>query len=157
MQRIKTFLTFAEGAEDAAALYVSVFANSKVTRTTRYGESGPGTPGSVMTVEFELDGQEFVALNGGAQFSFTDGISLAVACSNQEEVDKYWDALTADGGQPVACGWLKDRFGVSWQITPTVLMQVIGDPDPVRARRVMEAMMGMVKIDIAALERAYAG
>ncbi len=157
MSRITPFLTFEDRAEEAAALYVSIFENSKIVRTTRYGDAGPGPPGSVMTVEFELDGKPYVALNGGPHFTFTEAFSLAVACDTQEEVDDYTEKLTAGGGAQGPCGWVTDRFGVSWQIVPANLGDMLGDPDPVKAKRVMEAALQMHKVDVAALERAYAG
>ncbi len=157
MPKITTFLAFQERAEEAAAFYVSVFPNSRIVDTTRYGEGGPGPPGGVMTVSFELDGQEFVALNGGPHFTFTDGVSLSIECGSQDEVDHYSSKLTEGGGDLGPCGWLKDRFGLSWQVTPSVLPALLGDPDPERARRVMEAMLRMTKIDIAELERAGSG
>ena len=154
MQKITTFLTFNNQAEEAVNLYVSVFKNSKIVSTTRYGEGGPGPKGSVMSVEFLLDGQEFNALNGGPHFTFTDGISLFVSCETQEEVDELWEKLS-EGGEKGPCGWLKDKFGVSWQIIPTVLGQLLGDKDPRKAQNVMQAMLQMTKIDIAGLRRAY--
>jgi predicted 3-demethylubiquinone-9 3-methyltransferase (glyoxalase superfamily) len=155
MPRISPFLWFDKEAEDAAKFYVSIFRNSKIVRVTRYGEVGP-RPSMVMTVEFLLDGQAFVALNGGPAFKFTEAISLSVDCKTQEEIDEYWAKLT-DGGREVECGWLKDKYGLSWQINPTILGDMLGDPDPAKADRVMMAMLGMKKIDIARLERAYAG
>lgn len=155
MPKITTFLTYADRAEEAANLYVSVFPNSRIRHVTRYGKAGPGPEGSVMTVTFELDGQPFVALNGGPHFTFSDGVSLSVVCQTQEEVDAYWEQLS-EGGEKGPCGWLKDRFGLSWQITPAILGEMLGDPDPERAKRVMQAMLGMKKICIADLEKAYA-
>jgi predicted 3-demethylubiquinone-9 3-methyltransferase (glyoxalase superfamily) len=159
MQKITTFLTYKEGAEDAAKLYTSVFKNSRILETSRYGEGSPGTPGSVMTVAFEIDGQRFVALNGGDYegWRFTEGISLSVDCNDQAEVDAYTEKLTAGGGEVGQCGWIKDRFGLSWQINPRVLGEMLGDKDPEKAKRVMQAMLKMKKIDIAELKRAYAG
>jgi predicted 3-demethylubiquinone-9 3-methyltransferase (glyoxalase superfamily) len=154
MQKITTFLTFNDQAEQAVKFYTSVFKNSKITETTRYGDTGPGAKGSVMTIAFELDGQPFVALNGGSSFSFSQGISLLVNCETQAEVDDYWAKLSA-GGKEVACGWVTDKFGVSWQVVPTILLKMIADKDRARADRAMEAMMKMVKIDIATLKRAY--
>jgi predicted 3-demethylubiquinone-9 3-methyltransferase (glyoxalase superfamily) len=148
-------LWFDDQAEDAANFYTSVFPNSRVTEVTRYGSAGPRPEGLVMTVSFELDGQEFVALNGGAQYGFTEAVSFQVACADQGEVDTYWTAL-ADGGEEGPCGWLKDRFGLSWQIVPTVLPRLLADSDPGRSQRVMQAMLGMRKIEIDALERAAA-
>ncbi len=156
MPAITTFLTFNAQAEQAARFYTSIFPDSRITSITRYPE-GTGIPmpaGSVMTVSFELAGREFVALNGGPQFSFSQGISISVQCDTQEEVDRYWARLT-EGGQEVACGWLTDRFGVSWQINPKRLMEMIGDPDPVRACKAMKAMMTMVKIETDKLEQAW--
>jgi predicted 3-demethylubiquinone-9 3-methyltransferase (glyoxalase superfamily) len=146
-------LWFDTEAEQAAEFYTSVFPGSKIVGVTRYGSAGPRPEGMVMTVEFELDGQKFVALNGGTDFSFSEAISFVVPCETQEEVDTYWNALS-EGGEEGPCGWLKDRFGLSWQITPTVLLRLIADPDAPKAQRVMAAMLEMKKIDIAALERA---
>jgi predicted 3-demethylubiquinone-9 3-methyltransferase (glyoxalase superfamily) len=154
MQKIKPFLWFDTQAEEAANFYVSVFKNSKILGVSRYGDAGPGPTGSVMTVSFELDGQEFVGLNGGPQFKFTEAISFTVICETQEEVDDFWKKLTA-GGQEVACGWLKDKYSLCWQITPAVLPEMLSDPDRQKANRVMQAMMTMKKIDIPALQRAY--
>jgi predicted 3-demethylubiquinone-9 3-methyltransferase (glyoxalase superfamily) len=156
MQKITTFLTYNDQAEEAAKFYVSVFPNSMIRKVTRYAKAGPGVEGSVMTVEFELDGQEFIALNGGPQFTFTDGISLSVDCATQEEIDRYWEKLS-EGGEKRVCGWLTDKFGVRWQVNPRLLGEMLGDTDPERSQRVMEAMMEMTKIDIAGLERAYEG
>ena len=136
-------------------MFVSVFPNSEVTEVSRYGESGPGVAGSVLVVSFRLDGQEFAALNGGPEFTFNEAISFVIDCQSQEEVDYYWDKLT-DGGQPGPCGWLKDKFGVSWQVNPTVLTEMLQDQDCERADRVMQAMPQMGKIDIATREEAYA-
>jgi predicted 3-demethylubiquinone-9 3-methyltransferase (glyoxalase superfamily) len=155
-QQITPFLWFDGNAEEAARFYVSVFKNSKIVTTARYGDAGPGPKGSVMTVVFSLDGQEFIGLNGGPHFRFTEAVSFSIDCKTQEEVDYYWDRLSA-GGEPSQCGWLKDRFGLSWQVNPGVLGEMLGDPEPARAKRVMEAMLKMQKIDIAALKRAYAG
>jgi predicted 3-demethylubiquinone-9 3-methyltransferase (glyoxalase superfamily) len=166
MQKVTTFLWFDDQAEEAAGFYVSVFrarreafgggGDSKILGVSRYGEAGPGAPGTAMTVQFMLDGQELIALNGGPEFPFTEAISLSVAAESQAEVDQLWDALT-DGGEEVQCGWLKDRYGLSWQINPTRLGELLSDPDPERARRATEAMLLMKKIDIAALERAADG
>lgn len=156
MSKITTFLTYDDRAEEAVKLYVSVFPNSRITKTTHYGEAGPMPKGTVMTMTFELDGQEYVALNGGSSFTFTHGVSLMVTCDTQEEIDRYWAKLT-EGGKEVACGWLVDRFGLSWQIVPRILMEGIGGPDKARAQRMMAAMMKMVKFDVAALKRAYEG
>ena len=157
MPKITTFLTYDNQAEEAANLYVSVFKNSKIGKVTRYGEAGPAPKGTVMTVEFELDGQEYIALNGGPHFKFTEAVSLSVPCKTQAEVDEFSDKLTRGGGEQGDCGWVKDRFGLSWQITPTILIQMLGDTDPKKSRRVMEAMMKMKKIDIAAVKKAYEG
>jgi predicted 3-demethylubiquinone-9 3-methyltransferase (glyoxalase superfamily) len=146
-------LWFDTEAEQAAEFYTSVFPSSKIVEVTRYGSAGPRPEGMVMTVEFELDGQTFVALNGGTDFTFSEAISFVVHCETQEEVDTYWNALS-EGGEEGPCGWLKDRFGLSWQITPTVLLKLIADPDAQKAQRVMAAMLEMKKIDIAELERA---
>ncbi|MGE3109581.1 MAG: VOC family protein [Phycisphaerales bacterium] len=157
MPHIKTFLTFNDQAEEAARFYTTVFPNSKVTRITHYPDLGPGAPfkaGGVMTVEFRLDGREFVALNGGPSFTFTQGISIAVICDTQAQVDEYWNRFVAAGGKPVACGWITDHFGVSWQIDPKLLMELIADPDPVKAGKAMGSMMTMVKIDSEQLKRA---
>ncbi len=156
MQKIVTFLTFDDQAEAAVKLYTSLFKNSRVLQTTRYNDAGPGPKGSVMTISFELEGQRFVALNGGPHFHFSDGISLTVNCDTQAELDLLWDGLAA-GGKEVACGWVTDRFGVSWQIVPARIGELIGDPDPAKAKRTMEAMLKMVKLDIAALQRAHDG
>ena len=154
-QRITPFLWFDGQAEEAAKFYVSIFPNSKLGSTSRYGEAGPGPKGSVMTVAFELDGLSFTALNGGPMFKFTEAISLVVHCETQAEVDHYWDKLSA-GGQQVQCGWLKDKYGLSWQIVPNALIELVQDKDPAKSRRVMAAMMQMKKIDIAGLKAAYA-
>ena len=157
MQKITPMLWFDDQAEEAAKLYTSLFDDAKILNVARYGEGGPGEPGSVMTVEFELEGQKFVGLNGGpAHYGFTEAVSFVVNCETQEEVDKFWDALT-DGGEEGPCGWLKDRFGLSWQITPTALPRLLTDPDREKANRAMNAMMGMKKLDIAKLERAATG
>ncbi len=154
MQKITPFLWFDNQAEEAAKFYVSIFGNSRIVSTTRYGEAGPGPRGSVMTVEFELDGQRFIALNGGPQFKFTEAISFSVDCKTQRAVDELWDKLSR-GGEQGPCGWLKDRYGLSWQINPTVLSRMLNDPDPAKAKRVMEAMLKMKKLDIEGLEKAY--
>ncbi len=156
MQRITPFLWFDHEAEEAARFYASIFPNSRIGKVTRYGEAGPGPKGSVMTVQFELDGQQFIALNGGPQFKFTEAVSFSVDCKTQKEVDEYWKKLSA-GGEEGPCGWLKDRYGLSWQINPTALGEMLGDPDPKRSKRVMEAMLKMKKIDIDGLRRAYEG
>jgi predicted 3-demethylubiquinone-9 3-methyltransferase (glyoxalase superfamily) len=162
MQKITPFLWFDRQAEEAVKFYTSVFKNSKVGRTLRYSEevakiSQSGQPaGSVLTIEFELEGQKFVALNGGPQFKFSESVSFVVNCETQEEVDYFWAKLTADGGEESACGWLKDKFGLSWQITPTVLIDMLHDKDAEKAERVMNAMLQMQKIDIKKLKDAYA-
>jgi predicted 3-demethylubiquinone-9 3-methyltransferase (glyoxalase superfamily) len=156
-QKITTFLWYDHEAEEAARLYTSLFNDSKILNVARYGDAGPGPKGSAMTVNFQLAGQEFIALNGGPMYKFTEAVSLMVHCENQQEVDGLWNKLTANGGEESMCGWLKDRFGLSWQIIPTALFQLIGDPDPEKARRATEAMLQMKKIDIAALERAHGG
>ena len=156
-QKITTFLWFDNNAEEAANFYVSIFKNSRILKSARYPEGSPGPKGGVMTVDFELDGQQFIALNGGPHFKFTEAISLMVSCKSQEEVDYYWEKLTADGGQESQCGWLKDKFGLSWQITPDALMKVWTDGDPAKAQRVMQAMMSMKKLIIKDLEAAAAG
>ena len=155
-QKITTFLWFDDNAEEAANFYVSIFKNSKVLNTTRYGDVGPGPKGTVMTIAFQLDGQEFTALNGGPQFKFTEAISLVVHCQTQEEVDYFWEKLS-DGGQIVECGWLKDKFGLFWQITPDVLLELLQDSDTEKSQRVMKAMMQMKKLDIAGLKQAAEG
>jgi predicted 3-demethylubiquinone-9 3-methyltransferase (glyoxalase superfamily) len=156
MPKITPFLWFDGQAEEAANFYASVFKNSRVLNITRYGEAGPGPEGSVMTVVFELDGQEFIALNGGPQFKFTEAVSFSVACKTQEEVDEFWEKLS-EGGEQGPCGWLKDKYGLSWQVEPTILSEMLDDPDPAKSKRVMEAMLKMKKIDIAGLKRAYEG
>jgi predicted 3-demethylubiquinone-9 3-methyltransferase (glyoxalase superfamily) len=156
MPKITPFLWFDDQAEEAARFYAGVFPNSKIEKVVRYGEAGPGRPGSVMTVEFELAGQSFVALNGGPQFPFTEAVSFSVECEDQREIDHFWEALS-QGGQTNVCGWLKDRYGLSWQVVPKVLPQLVGGPDPTRANRAMQAMLKMTKLDIAALEAAYVG
>jgi predicted 3-demethylubiquinone-9 3-methyltransferase (glyoxalase superfamily) len=157
MQKISPFLWFDNEAEEAAKFYVSIFKNSQIGTITYYGDAGPRPKGTLMTIEFQLEGQDFIALNGGPQFKFNEALSLSVDCSNQEEVDYFWEKLAADGGQPGPCGWLKDKYGLSWQINPTILGEMLQDKDPARAQRVMTAMMEMDKIDIAALKRAYDG
>ncbi len=159
MPTICTFLTFKDQAEEAARFYTSVFPDSGITRITRYPDLGPESPfetGGVMTVEFTLCGRPFTALNGGPGFEMSKGISIAALCETQEQVDEYWQRFVDAGGTPVACGWITDQFGVSWQIDPEMLIELIGDPDPERAGRAMRAMIGMVKIDSAEIERAVA-
>jgi predicted 3-demethylubiquinone-9 3-methyltransferase (glyoxalase superfamily) len=156
MKPITPFLWFDTQAEDAANFYVSIFPNSRIVSIARYGEAGPGPKGSVMTVEFDLNGQRFVALNGGPHFKFTEAISFSIACETQDEVYSYWAKLTA-GGQESQCGWLKDKFGLSWQVNPTILGKLLSDPDPQKSKRVMEAMLKMKKIEIEPLRRAHEG
>ena len=150
-------LWFDGQAEEAAKFYVSVFPKSKLGRIARYGDAGPGPKGSVMTVAFKVNGQEFLGLNGGPEFKFTEAVSFTVYCDTQKEVDAYWEKLTAGGGKEVACGWVKDRFGLSWQIVPTILPKLIADKDPKKAERAMRAMMQMTKLDIATLKAAAKG
>jgi predicted 3-demethylubiquinone-9 3-methyltransferase (glyoxalase superfamily) len=164
MSKVKPFLWFNDEAEEAANEYVSIFSTrpgadagdgpSKVLHVSRYGDAGPGPAGSVMTVEFVLDGQQFTALNGGPEYTFTEAVSFFVSCGSQVEVDHFWTKLS-DGGEEGPCGWLKDRYGLSWQITPTALMELLGDPDPVKSQRVMRAMLQMKKIEIDGLKAAY--
>ena len=154
MQKITPFLWFDNNAEEAVNLYTSVFKNSKIKSVSRYGDAGPGPKGSVMVIRFELEGQEFLALNGGPQYKFTPAISLTVNCKSQEEVDNLWDKLSA-GGKTDQCGWLQDKFGLSWQITPIILGEFLADKDPVKSKRVMEAMMKMTKLDVNKLQQAY--
>ena len=157
MQKITPFLWFDNNAEEAINLYVSIFKNSKVGKVSRYGDAGPGPKGSIMTATFELEGQEFMALNGGPHFKFTPAISLFVNCETQEEVDEIWNKFLSAGGKADQCGWLTDKYGLSWQIIPKALGEMLSDPDPEKSQRVMKAMMQMVKIDIAGLKRAYEG
>src|SRR5215831_16193933 len=154
MQKITPFLWFDNNAEEAMNFYVSIFPNSKVQSTTRYGAGGPGPAGTVMTAQFSLDGQEFVALNGGPMHKFTEAVSFVINCETQGEVDRFWDKLTA-GGQPGPCGWLKDKYGLSWQVVPTILPKLLSDKDPAKSGRAMAAMMKMSKLDGDALKRAY--
>jgi len=156
MQKITPFLWFDDKAEEAANFYVSLFKNSKIDTVSRYGDAGPGPKGAVMTVAFQLNGQKFTALNGGPLFKFTEAISLFVNCESQQEVDELWEKLSASG-QKSRCGWLKDKYGLSWQIIPSALGKLMSDPDREKAGRVMKAMLQMDKIDIAALEEAAAG
>jgi predicted 3-demethylubiquinone-9 3-methyltransferase (glyoxalase superfamily) len=151
-----TCLWFDGQAEEAANHYTSIFKNSRMGRVSRYTEAGPGPAGSVVTVDFEVNGQRFVALNGGPQFTFNESISFQIHCQDQDEVDYYWSKLS-EGGQEVACGWLRDRYGVSWQVVPAVLVDMLSDPDPEKAARATAAMLSMTKLDIAALQKAYAG
>jgi predicted 3-demethylubiquinone-9 3-methyltransferase (glyoxalase superfamily) len=154
IQLITPFLWFDTQAEEAAGFYTSIFPNSKIIKVARYSEAGPGPPGSAMTVEFQLNGQRFIALNGGPHFKFTEAVSFVVNCETQQEVDTYWDKLSA-GGAEVQCGWIKDKFGLSWQITPSLLGKLAGDPNRKKAGAVMQAMMGMKKLDTRALQAAY--
>jgi len=154
MQKITPFLWFDGNAEEAMNFYTSIFKNSKIGRITRYGDAGPGPKGTVMSATFQLDGQEFMALNGGPQFKFTEAISFFVNCETQEEVDELWEKLS-DGGQKSRCGWLKDKYGLSWQIIPSALGEMLGDKDPEKSRRVMKAMLQMDKIDIRRLQEAH--
>jgi len=154
MKAITPFLWFDAQAEEAMNFYTSIFKNSKIVRVSRYGDAGPGPKGQVMVGEFELNGQRFMALNGGPQFKFTEAVSFVISCENQEEIDYFWSNLTANGGQESQCGWLKDRFGLSWQVVPAILGELMGDKDPARAGRVMQALLQMRKLDIAALKRA---
>jgi predicted 3-demethylubiquinone-9 3-methyltransferase (glyoxalase superfamily) len=155
-QKITPFLWFDTEAEEAANFYVSIFKNSKILSISRYGDAGPRPKGSAMTVAFELEGQKFIALNGGPQYKFTEAISLSVECKTQEEVDEFWEKLSR-GGEEGPCGWLKDKYGLSWQINPTVLGQMLSDSDPKKSKRAMEAMLKMKKIDIKKLQQAYDG
>lgn len=154
MTRITPMLWFDHQAEEAAQFYTSIFRNSRITGLSRYGDAGPGPKGSIMVVSFELDGQPFTALNGGPHFKFTEAVSFVVNCANQQEVDHYWDRLL-EGGAPQQCGWLKDRFGLSWQVVPTAVIDMLSDPDTVKSQRAMQAVMQMIKIDIAQVRDAY--
>lgn len=156
MQKITTFLWFNDQAEEAMSHYVSIFPDSKVVSVTRYGDEGPGPKGTVMTATFQLAGQEFMALNGGPQFTFTEAMSLLVKCETQEEVDEFWERLS-EGGEKGPCAWLKDKYGLSWQIIPTALSELLQDADAEKSNRVMRAMLQMSKIDIAGLRKAYEG
>jgi predicted 3-demethylubiquinone-9 3-methyltransferase (glyoxalase superfamily) len=156
MHKINPFLWFDGNAEEAANYYVSTFKNSRISRIERYGDAGPGPKGSVMIINFELDGQPFIALNGGPEFKFTPAISFLVNCDDQAEVDRLWNRLT-EGGKEVQCGWLQDKFGVSWQIVPKVFFELMKDEDPAKSQRVFKAMLKMVKMDIETLKRAYDG
>jgi predicted 3-demethylubiquinone-9 3-methyltransferase (glyoxalase superfamily) len=157
MQRkITPFLWFDGNAEEAANFYVSVFPDARITARSYYGDAGPGPQGALMTITFELDGQEFVGLNGGPQYRFTPAVSFFIECEDQAEIDRYWEKLV-DGGRPVACGWVTDRFGLSWQVVPAALLAMLQDADRARAQRVMSAMLQMVKLDLSALQRAWDG
>jgi predicted 3-demethylubiquinone-9 3-methyltransferase (glyoxalase superfamily) len=153
MQKITPFLWFNDNAEEAINFYTSIFEKSKIGTVTRYGDAGPGPKGQLMTASFELNGQEFIALNGGPQFTFTEAISFVVNCGTQKEIDHYWDKLSK-GGKTQMCGWLKDKFGVSWQIVPPILSKLLKDKDPQKAKRVMNAMLKMEKLDIKVLKEA---
>ena len=158
MQKLTTFLSFVDRAEEAAEHYVSIFENSRIDRIIPWGELGPpGSKGTVLTVEFTLAGQAYVAMNGGAYFKMTDAVSISIACKDQREIDETTAKLIAGGGEQRPCGWVRDRFGMHWQVVPAVLDEMRADPDPAKADRVMAAMMKMTKLDVAALERAYAG
>jgi predicted 3-demethylubiquinone-9 3-methyltransferase (glyoxalase superfamily) len=156
MQKITPCLWFDGQAEEAANFYTSIFKNSRVLNISRYGEAGPLPAGTVLTVDFELEGHEFTALNGGPEFKFTEAVSFQVSCRDQDEVDELWDRLS-EGGEPGPCGWLKDRYGLSWQIVPTALPELLNDPDPEKSNRVMKAMLSMGKIEIQGLRDAYEG
>jgi predicted 3-demethylubiquinone-9 3-methyltransferase (glyoxalase superfamily) len=157
MSKISPFLWFDDQAEEAAAFYVSLFPNSRIKSVSRYPEGGRGPAGKAMAVVFEIDGAPVNALNGGPLFTFTEAVSFVIDCVDQAEVDHYWDGLVAGGGRHSQCGWLKDRFGFSWQVVPRALHQLMGDPDPEKAKRVTQAMLGMTKLDVAGLQRAYDG
>jgi predicted 3-demethylubiquinone-9 3-methyltransferase (glyoxalase superfamily) len=156
-QKITPFLWFNDNAEEAINFYLTVFKNSRIKSVQRFGEAAPGSDPKLLTATFELNGQEFMALNGGPQFQFTEAISLMVKCETQEEVDDYWNKLIEGGGKPQQCGWLKDKFGLSWQIIPNALGELLGAREPDRARRVMEAMLKMTRIEVAKLQEAYNG
>jgi predicted 3-demethylubiquinone-9 3-methyltransferase (glyoxalase superfamily) len=155
-QALTTCLWFDTEGEEAANFYTSIFSDSRIGSISRYNEAGPRPAGTVITVEFELNGQKFVALNGGPEFKFTEAISFQIPCAGQEEVDYYWDKLS-EGGEESACGWLKDKYGLSWQVVPTVLFELLSDPDPAKAQRATQAMLSMGKLDVAALRKAHAG
>ncbi len=157
MPKITPFLWFDDNAEEAMNLYCSIFKSAKIKGVTRYTAAGPGKEGSVMTADFDLEGQAFTALNGGPHFKFTEAVSFVVQCKTQDEVDHYWNKLLANGGEASQCGWLKDKFGLSWQIVPDALIEILGDQDLTKVARVMQAMMKMVKLDVAALQQAYEG
>jgi len=156
MQKITTFLWFDNQAEEAMNFYTSIFGNSKILNVSRYGDAGPGPKGTVMVGTFQLEGQEFMALNGGPHFKFTEAISLVINCETQEEVDNFWEKLS-EGGQKSQCGWLKDKYGLSWQVVPTILGELMQDKDPEKTNRVMQAVLKMTKLDIATLKQAYEG
>ncbi|MDB5070464.1 MAG: hypothetical protein JWM87_1575 [Candidatus Eremiobacteraeota bacterium] len=154
MGKITPFLWFDGKAEEAANFYVSIFDNAKIVSVSRYGEDTPGDPGTVMTVEFELDGQEFIALNGGPEYTFTPAISFSIDCKTQAEVDHFWDRLS-EGGETIQCGWLRDKYGLSWQVVPSVLPQLLKDENDAKSDAVMQAMLKMIKLDVATLQEAY--
>ena len=155
MAKITPFLWFDDQAEEAVDFYLSIFPNSRVLQVARHGEGGPGPAGSVMTIRFDLDGNEFLALNGGpAHYDFDESISFVIDCATQEDVDHYWEGLLAGGGKEIACGWLRDRYGLRWQVVPSELPSLLGDPDPERAQRAMKAMLSMTKLDIVAMKEA---
>jgi predicted 3-demethylubiquinone-9 3-methyltransferase (glyoxalase superfamily) len=154
-ETITPFLWFDGKAEDAATFYVSVFRSGRIIRTTRNTESAPGETGAVLTVEFELEGQRFIGLNGGPDFPFTQAVSFVIDCKDQADVDYFWNRLTADGGRPIACGWLEDKFGLSWQVVPNMMLHFLSDTSEAKADAVMQAMRAMTKLDIAALQAAY--
>jgi len=156
MPKITPFLWYDAQAEEAATLYCSIFPNSRILNASHYGDAGPGKKGDVMVVDFELDGKRFTAINAGPRYKFTEAVSFVVDCATQAEVDRYWNQLSA-GGSTSMCGWLKDKFGLSWQIVPSVLGTLMSDPDPAKSKRVMEAMLGMTKLDIDRLKKAHAG
>jgi predicted 3-demethylubiquinone-9 3-methyltransferase (glyoxalase superfamily) len=157
MADILTFLTYERQAEEAAQLYCSIVPDSRITKVLRYGTGGPMPAGAVMTVEFELAGRPFIALNAGQDFGFGNGVSIAVMCETKAELDRVWDGLLDGGGKPMACGWLTDRYGVAWQVTPKILPQLLADPDPAKAQRAFTAMSGMIKLDVEAIRVAAAG
>jgi predicted 3-demethylubiquinone-9 3-methyltransferase (glyoxalase superfamily) len=157
MQKITPFLWFDNNAEEAVNFYMSVFKNAKITKIKRCGDAGPGPKGSVLTIGFEIEGQYFTALNGGPHYQLTPAFSIVVACESQEEIDYYWEKLTTDGGKEVQCGWLKDKFGLSWQIWPSKILELIDGKEPAKSARAMQAMMQMVKLDIKKLQAAYDG
>ncbi len=157
MQKITPMLWFDNNAEEAVKFYVSIFKNSKIGAVSRYGDAGPGPKGSVMVIAFQLEGQNFTALNGGPHFKFSEAISFVVDCETQQDVDALWEKLTSNGGKESQCGWLKDRFGLSWQITPRIVIELMQDKDPVKSQRVMQAIMQMKKLDIQAVKDAYNG
>ena len=154
MQKIHSCLWFNENAEEAVKFYLDIFKNSKITSITRYTDAGPGPSGSIMAIAFQLEGQQFLALNGGPSYTFTPAISFVVDCDTQDEIDHYWERLSADGGMKVQCGWLQDKFGISWQVVPPVLSELLADSDPAKVQRVMQSMLKMVKLDIVALKEA---